>query len=195
MRLGLLVLVLISAASGQRLSAGLKGGIPLTDVFKATGFIGNEPFRASTSRFTIGPMFELRLPFGLGAEFDILYKRFEQTGGAVGGGTATKTGSSFEFPLLGKYRFKRRPLVEPYVEGGVAYNRLSGVLSAFRTLPSPPSSQPEESSTRRGMVLGAGIELKLLVIRVSPGLRYTHWGGKDALPASNAVDFLVGVSF
>ncbi len=167
----------------------------MTDVFKASGLIGSEPFRASTQRFTIGPMFELRLPLGLGVEFDILYKRFDQTGGSVRPGeTVAKTGTSWEFPLLGKYRFAPGP-VTPYVEGGVSVHHLSGYLQQFRTLPSPPSSQPEGSASRRGLVLGAGFELKVPFLRIAPGIRFSHWGSRLDVPSTNALDFLVGVTF
>lgn len=80
-----------------------------------------------------------RLPFGLGVEFDALYKRFDQTGSSINGGTAAKTGTSWEFPLLGKYRFGRS-FAKPYAEGGVSLNHLSGYLLPFRT---PISQQPE----------------------------------------------------
>lgn len=194
-KLTVLCLLAASAAAGQSIGAGIKGGIPLTNVFKASGLIGSEPFRASTQRFTIGPMFELRLPFGLGAEFDILYKRIDQTGGSVRPGqTVSGTATSWEFPVLGKYRFAPGP-VSPYIEGGVSVHRLSGYLRQFRTLPDPPSSQPEGELSRRGVVLGAGFELKLPLLRISPGLRFSHWGAHEDVPGTNALDFLVGVTF
>ena len=75
----------------------------------------------NTQRFTVGPMLEVRLPLGLGVDFDALYKRFNQTRTGVGiTGTASKTGSSWEFPLLAKYRFGSWP-AKPYVEGGVSF--------------------------------------------------------------------------
>ncbi len=193
MKLGLFFLSL-SIAAAQSVGVGVKGGVPFNDVFRATGLIGSEPFHAHTQRFTIGPMLDVRLPLGVGIEFDALYKQFDQTGGAVSGGTLAKTGRCWEFPLLGKYRFGSSAL-KPYVEGGVSFNRLSGYLLPFRTLPSAPASQPEGSSTRTGLALGAGIELKLPLIRISPGIRFSHWGDNVSVPSTNAADFLVGVSF
>jgi opacity protein-like surface antigen len=194
MRFGFLIPFSLSIAAAQSVGIGVKGGVPSGDAFKATGFIGGEPFRAKTQRFTVGPMFEVRFPFGLGIEFDALYKRFDQTGGSVRGGTVTKTGSSWEFPLLGKYRFGRS-FAKPYVEAGVSFNHLSGYLLAFRTLPSPPSDQPVGSTTRTGFVVGAGVELKLPVVRISPGFRFSRWGDQLFVPSANAVDFLIGISF
>jgi hypothetical protein len=148
-----LLILFTFVAAAQAISAGVKGGIPFNDVFKAAGSIGSEPFHASTQRFTVGPMLEVRLYSGLGIEFDALYKRFEQTGGGVRGGTVAKTGSSWEFPLLGKYRFGSGA-AKPFVEGGVSFNRLGGYLMDFRTLPSPPSTQPKDQP--RGRVPHSG---------------------------------------
>jgi len=40
------------------------------------------------------------------------------------------------------------------------------------------------------------VQLNLHVIHVTPGLRYTHYSDtKFWLPATNAVDFLVGFTF
>ncbi|MDP3000372.1 MAG: outer membrane beta-barrel protein [Bryobacterales bacterium] len=195
MKLGFIFLLSISVAAAQGIGVGVKGGVPFGDAFKATGFIGGEPFRANTQRFTVGPMFEVRLPFGLGIEFDALYKRFDQTGGSIRiGSTVAKTGSSWEFPLLGKYRFGRS-FAKPYVEAGVSFNRLSDYLVPFKSLPSPPSDQPVGSTTRTGLAVGAGIELKLSIVRISPGIRFSHWGDKLFVPSTNAADFLIGVSF
>ena len=158
MRFSLLFLLLLSIAAAQSVGFGVKGGVPFTDLFEARGFIGTEPFRASTQHFTVGPMLDVRLPLGFGLEFDALYKRFGQSGGSVRGGTATKTGASWEFPLLGKYRFGGS-WVKPYIEAGVSFDHLAGYLVTFRTLPGPPSDQPEISNAVDflvSMALGTG---------------------------------------
>jgi len=105
----------------------VKGGVPFGDVFTL------EPFRPHTQRFTIGPMLDVRLPLGFGIEFDALYKRYDQTGPSIRvGSTVAKTGSSREFPLLGKYRFGSA-FAKPYVDAGVSFNRLRDILLPFRT--------------------------------------------------------------
>lgn len=138
MKIGLVLVLSISCATAQGLGIGIKGGVPFSDVFKATGETGllaTEISRTSTQRFTLGPMLEVRFPFGLGVEFDALYKRFDQTGESIqAGSTVMKTGNSWEFPLLGKYRIARS-FAKPYVEAGVSFNHLSGYLVPFRTLP------------------------------------------------------------
>ncbi len=177
----------------QHIGVGLKGGVPLSDVLHPEGrSIGGAPFLADTQRFTLGPMLDIRLPLGLGFEFDALYKRFDQTAGSVVPGTpVSKTGSSWEFPLLGKYRFPM-PIVHPYVEAGVTFNRLGGVLQPWRGF---VSEQPTGSESRRGVALGAGIEVKVIKARVSAELRYSHWGEKNLVPSTNLADFLIGISF
>ena len=52
--------------------------------------------------------------------------------------------------------------------------------------------------------MGGGVEAKILLLRVSPGFRFTRWGEATAGPAgsaqfglagSNQADFLVGITF
>lgn len=191
---GLLLTAPISTA--QLGSFGIKGGVPLTEVLEAKGRIGDRQFLSQTRHFTIGPVLEVRLPAGLSVEVNALYKRFEQSGGSITAGERVrKSGSSWEFPLLGKYRFAGTVLARPYVEGGVTFHRISDVLQPFRTLPSPPANQPTGSETRRGIAVGGGLELKLAGIRVSAGIRYSHWGEGLVVPSTKLADFLVGVVF
>ena len=191
MRSGFLFLLTIGAAAAQTVGVGVKGGVPFTDILAGARTLGNQTFQADTKRFTVGPMLDIRLPFGLGVEFDALYKRFDQTGDSINGGTTAKAGSSWEFPLLGKYRFGRS-FVKPCIEAGVSFNHLGGYLLPFR-LPIP--QQPAGSTTRTGWAVGAGVELKLSVLRISPGIRFSHWGSQPFVPSTNAADFLVGLGF
>ncbi len=170
---------------------GVKGGVPFNDVFQARDTIGGEPFHSHTQRFTVGPMLDVRVPLGFGIEFDALYAGFDQTGGSVRGGTVAKTGSSWAFPLLAKYRFGSSA-ARPFVEAGVTFNHLSSYLVPFRSL---PPEQPTESTTRTGVAAGAGVELKFSIVRISPGIRFSHWGDRLFVPRTNAAAFLVGVSF
>jgi opacity protein-like surface antigen len=196
MRFGFLILFSLSTAAAQSVGIGVKGGIPFGDVFTLGSVFPREAFNSHTQRFTVGPMLDVRLPLGFGIEFDALYKRYDQTGPSIrAGSTVSKTGSSWEFPLLGKYRFGSA-FAKPYVEAGVSFNHLSYILLPFRTILGPPSEQPHESHTRVGFAVGAGIEFKLPVVRVSPGFRFSHLGGSNfVIPSTNAVDFLIGISF
>jgi hypothetical protein len=193
----------------QTASIGVKTGVSLTDLVRTSGEIGGHPFRADTSRFTIGPALDFRLPHGLGFEFGVVYKRFPQKAGQVQivaePGTPfsttyspySHTGQSWEFPMLGQYRFSRER-VRPYLEAGVSFIRLSGVLGPFRTLSNQSAilTPPGLSENRVGVVAGVGFEIKLPLIYVTPGLRYTHYGKAESwLPSANSVDFLVGLAF
>jgi hypothetical protein len=74
-------------------------------------------------------------------------------------------------------------------------NRVSHYLLPFRTLPSPPLDQPEGSTTRARLAVGAGIEFKLPIMRITPGIRFSHWNDQLFVPSTNTADFLIGVSF
>jgi opacity protein-like surface antigen len=190
MRFGVLLLFASNAAA-QSVGVGVKGGVPLNDVLESSRTFGGQTFKANTNRFTVGPMLDIRLPFGFGVEFDALYKRFDQTGDSINGGTVAKTGTSWEFPLLGKFRFGHS-FAKPYVEAGVSFNHLGGYLLPFRT---PISQQPEGSTARTGLTVGAGVELKFSALRLSPGIRFSHWGSETFVPSTNAADFLIGLTF
>ena len=168
---------------------------------------------AYTNRYIIGPTAELRLPFGLGVEFDVLYRRFGySSSGLLAGITSTitnktTTGSAWEFPLLAKYRFKGK-LVRPFVSAGVAWDKLSGLTQDVHTIvagvTNSTSGTPTElhNDTTRGFVMGGGVEVKALVIRISPEIRYTRWGSAHFVDPiglisskQNQAEFLVGITF
>jgi len=210
-----LFLLLLAAASAfsQPFSFGLRGGLPMTD-FLSTAQSGHFSFASNTNRYIVGPTAELKLPFGFGLEADVLYRHFSYTGsGSISGITTTilntnTTSSAWEFPLLVKYRLPAK-IVHPYVDGGVAWDTLSGLTQAVTstvasiTSKSSTGNPPELSnSTSRGFVLGAGISVKALVIHISPEVRYTRWGAKHFLDPNgllssnqNQAEFLLGITF
>ena len=61
----------------------------------------------------------------------------------------------WEFPILVKYRFSGAPLIHPYLAAGPSFNHVSDP----------------------GM--GASLEVRALILRVSPELRYTRWRDKN----------------
>jgi len=74
--LKVLLLWLLGAGTGlAQFSAGLKGGVPLTDFIS---FASNptQTIRSKSSGFILGPEVELHLPAGFGVEFDALYRNF-----------------------------------------------------------------------------------------------------------------------
>jgi hypothetical protein len=211
MRSLVLFFAFAAAAFPQALSVGVKGGAPLGDAFKiVSNAASGRSYFQDTKRYTFGPVIEVRLPFGLGIEFDALYKRMEYgyTGTAANVNSLTK-GRSFEFPLIAKYRAPG-PMVHPYVGGGVSFRTLQG-LKQFVTKDLPgavrgttQTSAPEELQGRfnKGIVMVGGIEIKALKARISPEIRYTRWvdhSFRDALKLfgsnQNQMEALIGLTF
>jgi hypothetical protein len=177
----------------QPFSGGIKGGLPLTDFVNTV----QSGAATATSDYIVGPMVELRLPFGLGVEFDALYRHFNYNTPASSTASALSTLTSsgdWEFPLLAKYKFPGK-IVRPYVEAGVAWDALSGLSSTLGASP------PEQNSVTRGFVMGAGIDIHVLILHIAPELRYTRWTAQHLNLANvvnsneNQAEFLVGVTF
>ena len=144
--------------------------------------------KVSTAKYTVGPMAELRLPLGFGIEFDMLIKRFKQSVG-----TEQRTDTSYEFPLLLKYR-GASPGIRPYIEGGVTHQQLSGVATTLQS--AAKLEVPNLSGDlRRGGCFGAGLEAGSGRKRFSLGLRYSRWAGRPLLPSTNMLDALAGFTF
>jgi hypothetical protein len=182
------------AAFSQPFGLGIKGGVPMTDFLDAVSSSNpNLSYVVNTNRYVVGPMAELRLPFGLGVEVDALYRHYGFSG--IPGSVTT---GAWEFPLLGKYKFKTR-IIHPYVEAGVAWDKLSGLTEAIKSV--VQTSTVHENVTH-GFVFGGGVEVKALIIRITPEVRFTRWNDEHFLdPAGlvksnlNQAEFLVGISF
>jgi len=193
------LLVLASAPSfaGELIGIGVRAGIPLTDAFDA---VKSEEFsfESATKRFTIGPSAELFLPFGLGIEADVLYKKTDMEitrGGAGGEGegplTLTQSTGVWEIPLMAKYRFP-----------GVGLRPFLGAGGSFRSFGDLPAISTNLNDSGWGFVIGAGLEIKVKRLRISPEIRFTRWGsgenstGESVLKFNrNQADFLVGFTF
>lgn len=191
MKLSLLLLGCAATAFSQPFSAGIKGGLPLTDFLNTVNGVTS----TTTDRYLVGPMVELRLPFGLGVELDALYRHFDYTEVINSGINAINTlghSGDWEFPLVAKYKFPSH-VVRPYVEGGVSWDTLSGISNA--------AGITTQHSTVTGAVFGAGIDIHALVIHVAPEIRYTRWTSAhysiaDVLNSNqNQAEFLVGITF
>jgi outer membrane protein W len=189
-----LFLILLGAASAiaQPVSFGVKVGVPLTDFF-STVESKNFGFSSNTKQYIAGADLEVRLPFGLGVELDALYHPLSY-GGTANGSSETVTAHQFEFPLLLKYRFPAK-VVRPYIAAGVAFSTLTGLKDSV-------TSGSITTKSPVGFVMGAGLDIHLLVIHITPELRYTHWGSaafEDPLAlvqgSQNQAEVLLGVTF
>lgn len=184
--LGSVVLLSSGVLAAQPIGGGFKVGVPLTDAFKVRTDIPTlalfAPFAADSSNYTLGPYIELRLPFRLSIEADALYRRYDFTTAGVSSST-----SSWEFPIVVKHKLLAGPL-KPYFEGGLAFSRLSDIRTVSI-----------DHLSNYGIVVGGGLEINALLLKISPEIRYTGWGFRnfDSLVQSqrNQVAFLVGFGF
>jgi hypothetical protein len=213
MKLLCLLILAAAAASAQPFAIGVKGGMPMTD-FVDVVRAQNINASTTTNRYILGVTGEARLPFGLGVEVDVLYRHFRyNSSSGVSNLTSNitnidTTAGAWEFPILAKYRFKGK-FIRPFVDGGVAWDKLSGVTQTVKNVVatvshSTTTSSPPElaNNTTRGYVLGAGLDLKLLLIHITPEVRLTRWGAKHFIDTTglvnskqNQAEFLVGLTF
>ncbi|HEU0124413.1 MAG TPA: hypothetical protein VFQ91_28040 [Bryobacteraceae bacterium] len=172
----------LPAAYAQNIGIGVRGGVPLTDFLHAESQVGAVTnVVKGRGNVIIGPMFEIRLPMGLGIEADALYRRWDAKGVLDGGSR-----SAWDFPIYGKARLPG-VIVRPYVGAGVNFQRV-GDLGRFLQLNSTESS-------RRGFLGAGGLEFKVPFVRVSPEIRYTRWNNAGPIRSANQLDFLIGLSF
>jgi hypothetical protein len=208
MRSLLLFLLGAVSACSQPFSAGVKVGVPLTDFISTVQGVSS----SVPNRFIAGVTGELRLPFGLGVEVDALYRRVhyqDRIGSVLGTVTTDRTtANSWEFPILAKYRFPTK-IARPYVDAGVAFDTLSGLTDTVtQTIQvTPPSTHTTstpaslQNNSTKGFVIGAGVEIHAIVIRLSPEIRYTRWGSPHFNLAGvlssnqNQAEFLLGITF
>jgi hypothetical protein len=219
---GKLIVALLLAAStawAQHISVGIVGGVPFTGSFSDSSFAtagveAGEVFDTKTytnsNNYLLGPMVEVRLPLNLAIEVDALYRPLNlvtQSQEIVGPSAtpssfqSSQTFSSWEFPVLGKFRLPLAPVIKPFIEAGPNFRAVSSSLPWL---------------SKDGFVIGGGVEVKILRLRIAPAIRYTRWGsdskqsgllftpgsGSPALtyltpPPSkqNQAEFLVGLSF
>jgi opacity protein-like surface antigen len=203
MRALIVWLCLSPALFAQPFSAGIRGGIPFTDFLNATEN-GSFDYNAPTQRYIIGPMAEVRLPFGIGIEFDALYRHISFSGSGILDGINTNvqgSGGNWEFPLMLKYRF-HFPVVKPYVDAGVAWNTITGLSQTFSSAVPATAISYVQDSTTAGVVLGAGVDIHVVVVHISPEVRFTRWNAQQINDPSgllhsnqNQAEFLVGLTF
>lgn len=214
-------------ALAQRFQLGLEAGVPMTEYFR-TGSLyfpqsGRAQYSAATRRYTIGLLAEGRLYEGLGLEVCALYKRmayaynensFSSSSGVQNTIVFDVKGSSWDFPIMMKYRFGRSR--RPYVSGGFVVRHIGPVRARGVRTESDPfptrhtvitqidTGQPNELQDHRnftGLIVGAGFEFGGRRLRFFPELRYTHWASnlgtaQDALRLNpDQAEFVLGFVF
>jgi len=169
----------------QPVIAGLKIGAPLTSDFQnQPPLIG--PTKFGSGSYTLGPFVEVRLPLHFSIEGDALYHGVQVYPFVAYGSPTSTTVSQWDFPIVAKYKFLKGP-VKPYVAGGLDFSHLSDARNLFVA----------NHTSNFGVVLGAGLEVHALVLRISPEVRYTGYALQDFnyISNRNQVAFLVGIGF
>jgi hypothetical protein len=192
-----LFLLLTGVASAQMVSIGAIGGVPITDT---TG-------RTDESRpYIVGGSVEFHLPAGFSVEADALYRRVGNTSyfGYIAGPTTVVTanrrrGDSWEFPLLGKYYFRRASAWQPFLGTGFAF-RTIGVNEAATVVTGDPTVTTLVHGNFReplevGATVAGGLRFRYGRLAILPQIRYTRWGGTNDLTRNNETSFLLGLTF
>jgi hypothetical protein len=197
MKIFLVSLCLLTGAFGQSVSVGIRGGVPFTGALSDLTTHGVDVISRSFSdsnEYIIGPMVELHLPLGFSIEADGLYRPLNVTteSQVAPQTTVFRTSnnvSSWEFPIMAKFRVPVLPLVKPYVGAGPSF-RVAGSDLSF--------------VSSKGLAVGLGLELKISKLRIAPEIRYTRWGSDNKATVGTLVsiasktnqgEFLVGISF
>jgi hypothetical protein len=212
------LLIACSAASAEsfgwaNFSAGIKAGVPVSEPFYWEELMAGAQeiqLYSASKQYIVGPMVEVRLPFGLAVEADGLYRpvtvsQSHQYVPTFGYSTPTiflsrdsTNVSTWEIPVLAKYRFKLLPFLRPYVEAGPDFRKTVGALYSWEA--------------GNGLTAGGGVEIKVLKVRIAPEVRYIRWGPDSQEPPlttilgttflqlplpsrRDQVEFLVGFSF
>jgi hypothetical protein len=212
MRLFTAILALAACGVAQPLTLGLKGGLR-----GASGLDGQA--LDESKKYLMGPMAEVRLPYGFAFEFDALYSRsgYTMTFSNTYNGfflfyTQRARFNSWEFPLLLKYRLPV-PHVKPYAVGGYAPRHTGGRSTYSGISPSSPSgplfpfltTAADTYASDHAWVAGGGVECKTGHLRVAPEIRYLRWndarldryfgGPYDVRERQNEVQVLLGIGW
>lgn len=192
----------IPAQAQLPISFGLKAGTRLSDF---TEDYKNATTGQTTKQdhiYTIGPYAELNLPVGFSLEADLLYKKSGATFSSAvvnpffNAVPRQFNFDSFDVPILVKKRFGAKGIFfRPFVEGGLA-NRYSTGLPGS-TSSTDPLSAGTHGGWQEGIVLGGGVEFKVLILKISGELRWTRYGNisSSTIPKLNAnqAELLLGI--
>ncbi len=207
------VLLAAIPLTAQTFGLQFKGGLPVSGFETQSRTIFSpacaDDFRISSSRYSVGAAGELRLPRHFGIEVDAIYRRVHLNGAScgIGPGNAydfSTRGNSWEFPFLLKYRFLDRPAA-PFVSFGPAVRHIgySGVYHTTENSGAPFVSNPEESHVDAGYSFGAGMDLRVGLVRISPEVRYSKYAatgcdlcaGRSAPLRLAPLELLLGIGF
>jgi hypothetical protein len=194
----------VADAQDQRVSFGVKGGVP----------ISSPPGQNDESRrYIVGPSVEIRLPANFAVEIDALYQRtgssfnasfFDPERGTTSTYTSRERGNSWQFPILAKYYIGSRSRTwQPFLSTGyalqVSWNHGDSQSSVTSGTALSTQNYKNKSDFRTplnvGAVLAGGIRYNAGKVALLPEFRYTRWGAFTSATRKNQTHFLMGVSF
>jgi len=162
--IGVGLIVLHGFAAAQHVDfgwgLGVKGGIPTTDLL--TSNRGVTATLQQENNYIVGPVAEVRIPFGFALELDGLYRGTNYTVSNAPTGSTSIDSSSWEVPYLAKFRFPI-PLLKPFLAGGGAYRTFNGLPAGV-------------TASHNAFVAAGGLELRVSKVRLSAEARYLRWG-------------------
>lgn len=175
---------------GRRIALGLIGGATLFHDIPASSsaFVAQVPagsggtyqqefgttYASGSAVSLLGPALEAPLWKQLFLEVDGIHhpiegsRRSVRSNGEVFESFSGREGVTWEFPVLGKYKFVAGR-VEPFVEAGPSFRLLT------------------ENSSLFGVSAGGGLEVRVKSVKIAPALRFTHWGPQGYHNPSNQV--------
>ena len=179
--ISLLVLASLSPAIAQSVSVGLKAGARLGDEFSDT----NGTLHDESKRYTFGPMVDLKLPLRFSLEFDALYQPVGYTVQNFDFDfvTSRERSSSWEFPIVAKYRLPGALRIAPYVGAGYAPrvvhgSRVDGQIDydlQDHIIAVSSTKLDTTYDTTHGLVIEGGLRIPVAHFHISPEIRYTRW--------------------
>lgn len=189
-----------TASFGQRVSFGFVGGTPLTRDFPISrvyfadpdtpeGLIAFDWF-SDTRSLIAGVSVEIDFGKGFSMEANALHRNLHlqrrfvfPNGSEQYQGEATP--STWQWPVLAKYRLPLRGSVRPFIEAG----------PSFRTRHNPVPAEPSQF----GATAGTGVEFRVGRFRIAPAIRYTRWQYDGDYPRAatkrDQMELLTGISY
>jgi hypothetical protein len=177
-----------AAACAQAISVGVLAGAPFTNVENSTTISGIS-YLPKSPNFTVGPTFQLNLPFHLRLELDALVRPANfKVSSLVSNTSATE----WRFPLIAQYRLGGGKPLQPFVGIGASFEHLYQIGNAVTSGPGSIAT-----NSPGGLLLDGGVDFKLKLFRLSGELRFTRQFNDSILDVSqlNQAEVLVGAHF
>ena len=217
LRLPFLVLIFAhaTAAVGQSpvsFEFGIRAGVPLMKNLRPSSFSCCGTVSIVTSErplYTVGPTFGAVLYDRISVQFEALYKPVESRfslfpPSPMFTSSSTTRGSSWEFPLLLNYRF-RRGTMRPYAGVGIVIGERVSTVTESRTTNLVSGTVTEGRAANSeffgqvpASIVDAGLEWPISYLIVRPEVRFSRWSHNQpnvAFRSAKQFEFLIGFSF